>query len=152
MSTKITEHFNLNELTTTDYEEFKKDIVKVAKNNMDKLTALCWHLEAIRAIVKSPLVITSAVRTKELNKAIKGSSTSQHLKIEAVDFIPSKKSAIIAFNEIYNSGYPFGQLILEKRGLGYLIHFGVGTKREILYSPYAGKYEKYDIIKTGESI
>lgn len=147
MTTKITPHFTLQEMTTTDYEEFKTDIVKVAKDNQDKLNALCWHLEAIRAIIGSPLVVTSAIRTKALNNAIRGSKTSQHLKVEAVDFIPTKKSAILAFNEIVKSGYPFNQLILEKRGLGYLIHFGVGNKGEVKYSPKPGVYEAYDISK-----
>lgn len=147
--TKITPHFTLQEMTTTDYEEFKTSIVKTANANKEKLTALCWHLEAIRAIIGSPLTITSAIRSKELNSAIKGSKTSQHLVVEAADFIPTKKSAIMAFNEIVKSGYPFGQLILEKRGIGYLIHFGIGDKRQTLFSKKAGSYEPYDISKVG---
>lgn len=147
--TKITPHFTLQEMTTTDYEEFKTSIVKTANANKEKLEKLCWHLEAIRAIIGSPLAITSAIRSKELNSAIKGSKTSQHLVVEAVDFIPTKKSAIMAFNEIVKSGYPFGQLILEKRGIGYLIHFGVGDKRQTLFSKEAGKYEPYDVSKVG---
>ena len=67
--------------------------------------------------------------------------------VEAADFIPTKKSAVEAFKEIIESGYPFGQLILEKRGLGYLIHFGVGEKRQTLYSAKLGNYEPYDILK-----
>ena len=100
MSDKITPHFSFQELTTTDHSEYKKDIEHLAKENFEKMQALCWHLEALRAIVQSPLVVTSGVRTKELNKKIGGSATSQHIKVEAVDFIPSKKSAILAFNEI----------------------------------------------------
>lgn len=149
MTTKITPHFTLQEMTTTDYEEFKSSIVKIANANKEKLEKLCWHLEAIRAIIGSPLTITSAIRSKELNSAIKGSKTSQHLVVEAADFIPTKKSAILAFSEIVKSGYPFGQLILEKRGIGYLIHFGVGEKRETLYSGKAGSYEPYDCKKVG---
>lgn len=149
MTTKITPHFTLQEMTTTDYEEFKNSIVKIANANKEKLEKLCWHLEAIRAIIKSPLTITSAIRSKELNIAIKGSKTSQHLVVEAADFIPTKKSAIMAFSEIVKSGYPFGQLILEKRGLGYLIHFGIGNKRETLFSAKQGNYEPYDVSKVG---
>lgn len=149
MTTKITPHFTLQEMTTTDYEEFKTSIVKTANANKEKLEKLCWHLEAIRAIIGSPLAITSAIRSKELNSAIKGSKTSQHLVVEAADFIPSKKTAILAFNEIVRSGYPFGQLILEKRGIGYIIHFGAGEKRQTLFSKKIGQYEDYDIDKLG---
>lgn len=147
--TRITPHFTINEMTTTDYEEFKTSIVKIANKNKEKLEKLCWHLEAIRAIIGCPLAITSAIRSEELNRAIKGSKTSQHLVVEAADFIPTKKSAILAFSEIVKSGYPFGQLILERRGIGYLIHFGTGTKREILFSRKAGQYEPYDVSKVG---
>lgn len=147
--TKITPHFTLNEMTNTDYEEFKSSIVKIANKNKEKLEKLCWHLEAIRAIIGCPLAITSAIRSEELNRAIKGSKTSQHLVVEAADFIPTNKSAILAFNEIVKSGYPFGQLILEKRGIGYLIHFGIGEKRQTLFSKQAGQYEPYDVSKVG---
>lgn len=146
---KITQHFTLAEMTATDHKEFKGGLVLMATENKAKLEALCWHLEAIRAIIQSPMAITSGIRSKELNKVIGGSAKSQHCLIEAADFIPQNKSAILAFNDIYKSGYPFGQLILEKRGIGYLIHFGIGVKRETLYSPKLGKYEAYDISKLG---
>ena len=141
--TKITPHFSFEEMIVTDHSEFQKGVNLHAKENLEKLEMLCWHLEAIRAILKCPLAITSAVRTKELTKAIGGSKTSQHIKIEAADFIPMKKPADVAFKEIKESGYPFGQLILEKRYLGFIIHIGTGTKRQLLYSPTQGKYEAW---------
>ncbi|MBQ4493290.1 MAG: hypothetical protein II972_01620, partial [Elusimicrobiaceae bacterium] len=61
---KITPHFTFEEMTTTDHKEYKSSVELLAKENTDKLTALCWHLEALRAIVQSPLVITSGVRPK----------------------------------------------------------------------------------------
>jgi len=143
MSEKITPHFSFQEMTVTGHKEFKKSVELLAKEEYEKLETLCWHLEAIRAILKSPLSITSAVRSKELNKALGGSKTTQHVKVEAADFIPMKMKAQTALNEIVESGYPFGQLILEKRGLGFLIHFGTGTKKQCLYSPEQGKYEVY---------
>ena len=139
--TLITPHFSFEELTKTTYVEYKSSVERVAKENLDKLHELAWHLEALRGIINSPLVITSAVRSEELNTALNGSKTSQHLRVEAVDFVPIKKGAKSALKKIVNSGYPFGQLILEKRGLEQIIHFGVGTKREVLYSPKQGVYE-----------
>lgn len=141
--TLITPHFSFEELTRSDYVEYKSSIEKVAKENIEKLHTLAWHLEALRGIINSPLFITSAVRSEELNTAINGSKTSQHLRVEAVDFVPMKKGAKTALKEIINSGYPFGQLILEKRGLSQLIHFGTGTKRQVLYSPKQGVYETW---------
>ena len=37
--------------------------------------------------------------------------------------------------------------ILEKRGIGYIIHFGAGEKRQTLFSKKIGQYEDYDIDK-----
>ena len=141
--TLITPHFSFEDLTKTTYVEYKSSVERVAKENLDKLHELAWHLEALRGITNSPLIITSAVRSEELNTAINGSKTSQHLRVEAADFVPMKKGAKTALKEIINSGYPFGQLVLEKRGLGQIIHFGVGTKREVLYSPKQGVYEAW---------
>lgn len=141
--TLITPHFSFEELTKTTYVEYKSSVERVAKENLDKLHELAWHLEALRGIINSPLIITSAVRSEELNTALNGSKTSQHLRVEAVDFVPIKKGAKSALKKIVNSGYPFGQLILEKRGFEQIIHFGVGTKREVLYSPKQGVYEAW---------
>ena len=142
-NTFITPHFTFAELTKTSYLEYRSSVELLAKENLEKLDQLAWHLEALRAIIGSPLVITSAVRSEELNTILGGSKTSQHLKIEAVDFVPAKKGAKSALKAIVRSGYPFGQLILEKRGLGQIVHFGVGTKREVLYSPKQVVYETW---------
>ena len=142
-NTFITPHFTFAELTKTSYLEYRSSVELLAKENLEKLDQLAWHLEALRAIIGSPLVITSAVRSEELNTVLGGSKTSQRLKIEAVDFVPTKHGAKSGLKAIVRSGYPFGQLILEKRGLGQIVHFGVGTKREVLYSPKQGVYETW---------
>lgn len=52
------------------------------------LKRLCATLERIRsALGDRPLVVSSGYRCPALNKAIKGSSTSYHMKGLAVDFI-----------------------------------------------------------------
>ena len=142
-NTFITPHFTFAELIKTNYLEYRSSVELLAKENLEKLDQLAWHLEALRSIIGSPLIITSAVRSEELNTALNGSKTSQHLRMEAVDFVPLNKGAKSALKAIVKSGYPFGQLILEKRGLGQIIHFGVGTKREVLYSPKQGVYEAW---------
>ena len=107
------------------------------------MVLLGWRLGVLRAIIGLPLVIASAVRSEELNTVLGGRKTSQHVKIEAGDLVPTKEGAKSALKAIVRSGYPFGQLILEKRGLGHIVHFGVGTKREVLYSPKQGVYEAW---------
>ena len=140
---QITKHFTLRELTTTDIEELKEKNYEEGRLKLYELCKVATLLENVRSILNSPMAITSGYRCKEVNDRIKGSKTSQHCKAEAADFIPLNLSAKEAFGLIIKSDLKYGQLILEKRGLGFIIHITIGEKRENLYSPAQGVYEKY---------
>ena len=77
------------------------------------LKMLCEHvLEPVRAHFGRPVVISSGYRSPRLNRAIGGSSTSQHCKGQAVDFeIPGVSNVEVARWIEANIG--FDQLILE---------------------------------------
>lgn len=142
MLIKLTQHFSVEELTTTDKEEFKEKNYNDGVKRGGDLLVLAQFAEGIRKIIQSPMIITSGYRCPELNAAIGGSKTSQHCDFEAIDFIPKNISAQDAFALIRQSDLKYGQLILEKRGAGHLIHASIGTKRENLYSPKVGVFEK----------
>ena len=137
---QITKHFTLRELTTTDIEELKEKNYEEGRLKLYELCKVAVLLEAVRLLLNSPMTITSGYRCGEVNNAIKGSKTSQHLRAEAADFIPLKLSAKEAFDMIRKSDIKYGQLIREKRGNGHLIHISIGTKRQNLYSPAQGVY------------
>lgn len=137
---QLTKHFTLRELTTTDIEELKEKNYEEGRLKLYELCKVAVLLEAVRLLLNSPMTITSGYRCGEVNNAIKGSKTSQHLRAEAADFIPLKLSAQEAFDMIRKSDIKYGQLILEKRGNGHLIHISIGTKRQNLYSPAQGVY------------
>ena len=137
---QITKHFTLRELTTTDIEELKEKNYEEGRLKLYELCKVAVLLEAVRLLLNSPMTITSGYRCEDVNNAIKGSKTSQHLRAEAADFIPLKLSAQEAFDMIRKSDIKYGQLILEKRGNGHLIHISIGTKRQNLYSPTQGVY------------
>ena len=137
---QITKHFTLRELTTTDIEELKEKNYEEGRLKLYELCKVAVLLEAVRLLLNSPMTITSGYRCGEVNNALKGSKTSQHLRAEAADFIPLKLSAKEAFDMIRKSDIKYGQLILEKRGNGHLIHISIGTKRQNLYSPAQGVY------------
>ena len=137
---QITKHFTLRELTTTDIEELKEKNYEEGRLKLYELCKVAVLLEAVLLLLNSPMTITSGYRCVEVNNAIKGSKMSQHLRAEAADFIPLKLSAQEAFDMIRKSDIKYGQLILEKRGNGHLIHISIGTKRQNLYSPAQGVY------------
>lgn len=53
------------------------------------LTRLCADvLEPVRALLGVPLRVTSGYRSPEVNAAVKGSRTSQHMRGDAADVVP----------------------------------------------------------------
>ena len=77
MSTKLTPHFTLEELTTTKTGLF--NIPDVEQTN--QLRILCRDiLEPLRdKAVHAPIIVSSAFRSYSVNKAVGGVPTSQHL-------------------------------------------------------------------------
>ena len=96
------------------------------------MNILAHFAEQVRLIVGCPMKITSGIRCEELNNLVGGSKTSQHLKGEAIDFIPTKIKVQTAFTKLRNSNLDFGQLIVEKSGTKEWVHISIGTKRQVL--------------------
>lgn len=73
--------------------------------------------------------ITSGHRSPAVNKAVKGSPTSQHCRGEAADFKPLEADIDLVFKWIVKeSGIKFGQAILEKVGGAAWIHISLPRK------------------------
>lgn len=83
---KLSENFELKEFTNSDTAKLKgiandpmPEAVKAIENLVTNL------LQPLRTKYGKRMVINSGYRCPELNKAVKGSATSQHLKGEAAD-------------------------------------------------------------------
>lgn len=141
---RLTEHFTFEELTKTDVAELQNKNRKMAESLKGKLIRLAEWAEEIRsALGNVPMIVLSGYRCRYLNTRVGGACGSQHTKAEAIDFIPSGLWVREAFVRLKDSNAQFGQLILERRGGGFIIHAGMGTKRQLLYSPKAGVYENW---------
>ena len=142
MSIQITQHFSLDELTTTNRVKYKDKNYKYGLSKLTQMNILAHFAEQVRLIVGCPMKITSGIRCEELNVVVGGSKTSQHLKGEAIDFIPTKIKIQTAFNKIRKSSLEFGQLIIENDGKSEWLHISIGIKRQVL------KYDngKYSVI------
>lgn len=123
----LSPHFTFRELTRTSKIPYKIVNTLLAKDYLDNLTILAnYLLEPVRAILDTPLIITSAYRCPSLNKEIGGSTTSQHLNGTAADFRPKNKLLSLSDTFIKLKETPFlhyGQLILEKSWL----HISLGS-------------------------
>lgn len=81
---------------------------------IDTLIYTASQLELVRKNLSQPIIISSGYRCPELNKAVGGSKTSQHVEGKAVDFTSPRfgiPKQIIT--RILCSNIQFDQLILE---------------------------------------
>ena len=96
---------------------------------IENLRQLSIHvLQPIRDKLRRPIFISSGYRCYRVNKAVGGSSRSQHMKGKAADIVVSGMDAETLFQKIRASGLPFDQLIQE---FGRWVH--------ISYNPEPGK-------------
>lgn len=115
MKMKLTEHFTLEELTDSATAKKLKIDNTPTKEIKENLRELAQLLEKIRMKWNSPIIVTSGYRCKDLNKAVGGSKTSQHVKGQAADVIckNNKDLFILIQQMILNGDITVGQLIDE---------------------------------------
>ena len=123
----LTQHFSFEELTRTRQADLQDDNRKEARDYFDRLRLVAEMLEVIRT--KFGVVrVTSGFRGPALNKAVGGSSSSQHSKGEAADIVcPTVTVDDLHKWIVTESGLPFGQCILEKPPGSAWIHISLGA-------------------------
>ena len=148
-SMKLSEHFSLGELTKTSYHTLDKNIPsRVAIENLKRICE-GW-LEDLRFSYNRlygdgehdiPIIINSGYRSEEVNMKCGGAKGSNHLTGCAVDikcYGPEQmiRMAGILLDIADGTRCDFDELIQEKRGSTYWIHFAVrpsGNRRKILF-------------------
>ncbi len=134
--TMLSEHFSLKEMTKT-----KTGMMNVPDEvQVRNLKRLCQWLEMLRddwnnrygdaEDDEDPIIINSAFRSEKVNKAVGGSPTSNHLTGCAVDIRvygleQLLRYAVILLDISDESQEKFDELLLEKRGGTYWLHFAV---------------------------
>ena len=131
---KLSEHFTLGELCNS---------AKTADGNIpshvhiENLRRLCHWLELLRTRWNmmygegnDPLVINSGYRSPQVNKAVGGVATSNHLTGCAADIRVSGQEQLIRYACILldvsdESGEDFDELLLERRGTVMWLHLAV---------------------------
>ena len=157
---KLSEHFSLGELTKTSYITSDGNIPsRVAIENLKNIcenwledlrysynTLYGERIEGVRREgdeenTDIPIIISSGYRSEEVNRLCGGAKGSNHLTGCAVDikcYGPEQmiRMAGILLDISDGTKREFDELILEKRGTTYWIHFAVRPKdnrRKILF-------------------
>ena len=111
MSTQLTPHFSLEELTVTDHREFKNEPNDLEKNNLKRVAEL---LEQVKGLLGGkPIMVNSGFRSKQVNDAVGSSDRSQHRVGAACDFRVPNMTPDDVVKVIIASDIPFDQVIRE---------------------------------------
>lgn len=91
-------------------------------------------LDPLREAYGKPIIVNSGYRSLELNKAINGAKSSQHLKGQAADITgKSKKNNKKLFELIQSLQLPYDQLIDEQNFSWIHVSFSDNPRKQILH-------------------
>jgi hypothetical protein len=107
----LTEHFTLEELTTTDHREFDNTPNETERANLVRLAGL---LELVKvALGGKPVMVNSAFRSKKVNDAVGSKDTSQHRIGCAADIRVPGVTPDQVVKAVIAAKLPFDQIIRE---------------------------------------
>lgn len=111
---KISKHITLKEATFSQTAENLKINNTPGQKELEAMVLVAEKcFEPLRAWYGKPIRINSFYRNAALNKAVKGSSTSQHLKGEAIDLDAGSRAENKKLFEWCRDNLTFDQLINE---------------------------------------
>jgi hypothetical protein len=117
---KLTEHFTLAEFVNSDTAKRKHIDNTPSPNAIANIKALCEEvLEPAREEYGRAMIISSGYRSEQLNKAVGGAKTSQHMTGCAADIVCSEPRRLF---DIIKANGKFDQLLWEHAGKTQWIH------------------------------
>ena len=107
----LSPNFTLDELTFTDHREFDNT---PNDEELANLVRLANFLEQVKEVLGGkPIIINSAFRSEDVNRAVGSSDKSQHRRGCAADFRVPGMTPDEVVSAIINSGLPYDQCIRE---------------------------------------
>ena len=114
---KLSEHLDLSEVTRSNEAKRKGISNMPTPEHIENFKKLAENIfEPIRKHFGVPILISSGYRSKELNKAIGGATTSQHLLGQAIDIDMDGSSSGVTNKMVFDfikDNLNFDQLINE---------------------------------------
>ena len=126
--TQLSEHLSLEDFIKSDTATRDKIDNSMPDSLLETAKYTAEHLfEPVRALLGgNPIPISSGYRCEKLNIAVRGVSTSQHTKAQALDMVPKGISVPDAFEKVKNSNLVWDQLICEHDGAGHIwLHMSI---------------------------
>ena len=108
-------YFTVEELTRSSVAQTKRIDNKPNAEQQSALVDLIENvLDPLREKFGKPIIVSSGFRSKDLNRAVGGAASSQHMKGEAADIYTGTKEGNKELFDIIRKELPFDQVIDEK--------------------------------------
>ena len=127
-------YFTLDELAHSNVARTKRIDNTPNEQQNKALVALVDNvLDPLRDLFGKPVLVSSGFRSNDLNRAVGGAATSQHMKGEAADIYTGTKEGNKKLFELIRDNLPFDQLIDEKDFSWVHVSFKeIGNRKQIL--------------------
>lgn len=130
---QLSKNFTLDEFTVSQTASRNGISNKPTEEVLERLVNTAESMEKVRKLLGYPINISSGYRSPELNKAVKGAATSQHLTGEACDFTcPKFGTPRQIVDKIQKSAIDFDQLILEWDSWVHISFKRGGNRKQVL--------------------
>lgn len=117
----MTPHFTLAELTRSDTAKRLGLDNTPSPAHLENLQATAEMLEGVRSVLGQPVIVTSGYRSKAVNAAVGGVTSSDHATGQAADIVCPK----------YGTPYEVAKALsrhVDALGIGQLIYESIGGK------------------------
>lgn len=129
---RITNNFTLSEMSHSNTAKARGLKNEPNSDQIASLKKLCIELlQPLRNIYKEPFIINSGFRSIEVNTAVGGVPSSQHLKGQAADVQVKDPKKLLA--TLVSSGLKFDQAILYPTFL-HLSYNSGHNRKQVLYA------------------
>lgn len=116
-------NFRFDELIKSETADKKKICNIPDFDAIENLYLVAEQLQAIRDKFGKGIIVNSGYRCQKLNKAVGGTTNSQHMKGQAADIRPCDMKDLQALYDLIRDNFEYDQLIYERCGSSRWIHF-----------------------------
>ena len=154
MLSNLSPHFTYNEAIASSTAKQKNLDNSPGTDELFAMFYTASKMEQVRRILGDKAIrINSWYRSPNLNAAVGGSKTSQHMKGEAVDFTcPSAGTPVDICKKLISSGISFDQLIYEHSWVHISFKNPDGQNRKQVITLVNGKYVSGITDKQGKEL
>ncbi len=130
----VSRNFDYSEFEVTYIPELRDRNRIPSREVADNIKALCDNvLQPLRDALGCPVVVNSGYRCPDVNAAVGGVATSQHLEGKAADVHTQSHSPATIAKAVKRNGIPHDQMILYNTFVHLSYNNGCGQRMQLLY-------------------